>query len=193
MKKPLFLFKIAGKTSWRPLLRPRLEYSKSKRRVKKARFLSYDQLKALSWAEDLPAYLPLIRIRSIDRRTQDKRPSPTGLGSRRPSPRSGNHRLGQRESFSSHLANDFDALVKAIEKGALINANDRFGHTPLHFTAYKGNARFLQYLLRNGGDPNARGRHDSTPSAAWEEAPRPWKSQKVRMSTPEPTKRKPPA
>ena len=65
--------------------------------------------------------------------------------------------------------NNFDGLVKAVGQGALINANDRFGHTPLHYSAFKGNTRFLDYLLQNGGDPNARGKHLSTPlhSAAW--------------------------
>ena len=54
--------------------------------------------------------------------------------------------------------NNFDGLVKAVSQGALINANDRFGHTPLHYSAFKGNTRFLDYLLQNGGDPNARGK-----------------------------------
>ena len=64
---------------------------------------------------------------------------------------------------------DFNALAMEVSNGALVNANDRFGHTPLHYAAFKGNARFVDYLLRNGGDPNVRGRHDSTPlhSAAW--------------------------
>ena len=65
--------------------------------------------------------------------------------------------------------NDINALALSIEQGALINANDRFGHTPLHYCAFKGNARFVDYLLRNGGNPNVKGRHYSTPlhSAAW--------------------------
>lgn len=65
--------------------------------------------------------------------------------------------------------NDFEGLTRAVAQGALINANDYFGHTPLHYCAYKGNARFVDYLLRNGGNPNVQGRHMSTPlhSAAW--------------------------
>lgn len=71
--------------------------------------------------------------------------------------------------YQAIARNDFEGLAKAVEQGALINANDRFGHTPLHYCAYKGNGRFVDYLLRNGGDPNVRGRHLSTPlhSAAW--------------------------
>jgi ankyrin repeat protein len=84
--------------------------------------------------------------------------------------------LGQelidRKNDGLYLAiarDDFDALALEISNGALLNANDRFGHTPLHYAAFKGNARFVDYLLRNGGNPNTRGRHDSTPlhSAAW--------------------------
>ncbi|MDG1137957.1 MAG: DUF4836 family protein [Opitutales bacterium] len=65
--------------------------------------------------------------------------------------------------------NDLNALAQSIDQGALINANDRLGHTPLHYCAFKGNARFVDYLLRNGGNPNVKGRHYSTPlhSAAW--------------------------
>ncbi len=61
------------------------------------------------------------------------------------------------------------AVVASIKEGALINAPDRFGHSPMHYAAYKGNAAIVEYLISKGGDPNARGRHDSTPlhSAAW--------------------------
>lgn len=64
---------------------------------------------------------------------------------------------------------NFEALTKEVENGALINANDRFGHSPLHYSSYKGNLRFVDYLLQNGGDPNTQGKHKSTPlhSAAW--------------------------
>ena len=65
--------------------------------------------------------------------------------------------------------NDLNAVALSIQQGALINANDRFGHTPLHYCAFKGNARLVDYLLRNGGNANVKGRHHSTPlhSAAW--------------------------
>ena len=71
--------------------------------------------------------------------------------------------------YSAIANNDFNLLAQEVEKGALINANDRFGHTPMHYAAYKGNAEFVQFLLSKGGDPNARGRQNSTPlhSATW--------------------------
>ena len=65
--------------------------------------------------------------------------------------------------------NDFQSLQQALQMGALINANDHFGHSPLHYAAYKGNESFVDFLLRNGGNPNAQSKHLSTPlhSAAW--------------------------
>lgn len=147
-----------------------LDIQKANEALRKLGSLSYDQLKTLSWAEDFGR----LTLRSTH---SDQL---TGLLKTRDDSMQGwevvAHHLGQEiidsineNLFRAIIANDFDAMIQAIDKGALINANDRFGHTPLHFTAYKGNARILQFLLRNGGNPNARGRHDSTPlhSAAW--------------------------
>jgi ankyrin repeat protein len=71
--------------------------------------------------------------------------------------------------FLAIAQDDLNAVVEAVALGALINANDRFGHSPLHYAAYRGNAFIVDYLLSNGGNPNARGNHLSTPlhSAAW--------------------------
>ena len=71
--------------------------------------------------------------------------------------------------FLAIAQDDLNAVVEAVAMGALINANDRFGHSPLHYAAYRGNAYIVDYLLSNGGDPNARGNHLSTPlhSATW--------------------------
>ena len=71
--------------------------------------------------------------------------------------------------FAAIAQNNLNSTVKAVQEGALINATDRFGHSPLHYAAYKGTSRIVDYLLRNGGDPNTKGRHESTPlhSAAW--------------------------
>jgi len=71
--------------------------------------------------------------------------------------------------FLAIAQDDLNEVVEAVTLGALINANDRFGHSPLHYAAYKGNAYIVDYLLRHGGDPNTRGNHLSTPlhSAAW--------------------------
>ena len=59
----------------------------------------------------------------------------------------------------------FKSLQQAVQMGALINANDHFGHSPLHYAAYKGNAGFVEFPFQNGGNPNARSKHLSTPLA----------------------------
>ncbi|MBN38875.1 MAG: hypothetical protein CMI29_10475 [Opitutae bacterium] len=171
MKKPLFpLSKSRKKLLENHFFALDLDIQKTNQALRKLDSLSYDQLKTLSWAQDF-AKLTLWSSGSTEL---------TGLIKAKDKSLHGwevfAKHLGQEmiDSINENLyraisTNNFEALAQAIEKGALINANDRFGHTPLHFTAYRGNARMLQYLLRKGGNPNARGRHDSTPlhSAAW--------------------------
>ena len=55
--------------------------------------------------------------------------------------------------YQAIAQNDFQSLQKAVQMGALINANDHFGHSPLHYAAYKGNEGFVDFLLRNGVIP----------------------------------------
>ena len=177
-----FLREVQMKKPLRPLSKSRtkllegnsfaldLDLSWANESMRKLDSLSYDHLKKLSWVQDFSRF-------TVHSPESSKL---TGLLKTRDNSMQGwevvAHHFGQEiidsineNLFQAILTNNFEAIIEAIEKGALINANDRFGHTPLHFTAYKGNARILQYLLRNGGDPNARGRHDSTPlhSAAW--------------------------
>ena len=81
----------------------------------------------------------------------------------------GQELIDQRNAllYQAIAQNDFQALQQAVKMGALINANDHFGHSPLHYAAYKGNEGFVDFL-RNGGDPNTRSKHLSTlHSAAW--------------------------
>ena len=73
-----------------------------------------------------------------------------------------------QQIFLAIAQNDINLVIQAVKQGALINATDRFGHSPIHYAAYKGNPRIVDYLLNNGGDPNIRGRHESTlHCAAW--------------------------
>ena len=74
-----------------------------------------------------------------------------------------------QEIFQAIAQDNLNLVIQAVQKGSLINATDRFGHSPLHYAAYKGNPRIVDHLLNNGGNPNIRGRHESTPlhSAAW--------------------------
>jgi len=71
--------------------------------------------------------------------------------------------------FQAIAKNDINSVIKSVQQGAMINASDRFGHTPIHYAAYKGNPRIVDFLLNNGANPNVQGRHKSTPlhSAAW--------------------------
>ena len=147
-----------------------LDLQKANRSLRKLDNLNYDQLKTLSWVQDFSSLTLLsgnegkltgtLKLADVDKQGWEVVAK----------------HVGQElidsineDLFRSVALNDFTAAVQAVKSGALINATDRFGHTPLHFTAYKGNARILQFLLRNGGNPNVQGRHDSTPlhSAAW--------------------------
>ena len=147
-----------------------LDLQKGNRSLRELDNLSYDQLKTLSWVQDF-SNLTLL---------SDKGGKLTGTLKLADGEKQGWEVIAQHvgqelidsineELFRSVSLNDFTATVQAVKSGALINATDRFGHTPLHFTAYKGNAQILRFLLRNGGNPNVQGRHDSTPlhSAAW--------------------------
>ena len=71
--------------------------------------------------------------------------------------------------FRAIAANDLRAVDQQIRQGALVNAPDRSGHTPMHFAAYRGSPEIFEYLLRNGGRIDVRGRNLGTPlhSAAW--------------------------
>ncbi len=86
------------------------------------------------------------------------------------------HHIGQslidqvnHDIFQAISQNNLNSTIQAVKRGALLNATDRFGHSPMHYASYKGNPRIVEYLLRSGGDPNTKGRHKSTPlhSAAW--------------------------
>jgi len=132
--------------------------------------LSFDQLKYISWLDEFSNF----NLKSNNQRglsgklklsNADQQPWSLMVD-----------RLGQEwidqintRLFLAIARDDLNEVVEAVAMGALINANDRFGHSPLHYAAYRGNAYIVDYLLRNGGDPNTRGNHLSTPlhSAAW--------------------------
>lgn len=132
--------------------------------------LSFDQLKYISWLDEFSNF----NLRSNNQ---------GGLSGKLKLSTAGRQpwsliidRLGQEwidqinaRLFLAIARDDLNEVVEAVAMGALINANDRFGHSPLHYAAYRGNAYIVDYLLRNGGDPNTRGNHLSTPlhSAAW--------------------------
>lgn len=132
--------------------------------------LSFDQLKRIRWLDECKN----LSIR------MDKHGVLFGKLILSQSDQQGWHvladRLGQEwidlinaRLFLGIARDDLNEVMESVAMGALINANDRFGHSPLHYAAYRGNAYIVDYLLRHGGNPNTRGNHLSTPlhSAAW--------------------------
>jgi uncharacterized protein len=53
------------------------------------------------------------------------------------------------------LANDARAVTALLQKGAKVNAANRYGVSPLAIAASNGNAAMVQVLLREGADPKA--------------------------------------
>jgi ankyrin repeat protein len=138
--------------------------------LREPRGLSFDQLKKISWLDPFSQFT----IKSVDEsnlkgslKLTESKIHPWALLT---------DLLGQEwidqindQLFLAIARDDLNAVVESVAMGALINANDRFGHSPLHYAAYRGNTYIVDYLLRNGGDPDTRGKHLSTPlhSAAW--------------------------
>ncbi len=132
--------------------------------------LSFDQLKQISWLDDYRNFsIRLTEKGNLQGNLQLSQPEKQGWEVIA-------DRLAQEwidqinaRLFLAISRDDLNEVIEAVAMGALINANDRFGHSPIHYAAYRGNAYVVDYLLRNGGDPNARGNHQSTPlhSAAW--------------------------
>lgn len=147
-----------------------LNISGANRAMRKLESLTYEQLKTLSILDDFTRLTLLTREKGTltgTLKTDDKKKQGWEVAARH---------LGQQiidaanqNLFRAIAMEDLNAVAEELKQGAMVNANDRFGHSPVHYAAFKGNARILQYLLRNGGDPNNKGRHESTPlhSAAW--------------------------
>lgn len=140
------------------------------RSLRQADGLSFDQLKRISWLDECKNFsLRMVRHGAL-----------SGMLTLSQANRQGwqvlADRLGQEwidlinaRLFLAIARDDLNEVIESVAMGALINANDRFGHSPLHYAAYRGNAYIMDYLLRHGGNPNTRGNHLATPlhSAAW--------------------------
>lgn len=54
-------------------------------------------------------------------------------------------------------------VVRAIESGGVVDAQDREGRTPLFYAVGEGDAAITAELLRRGASPNAQDKHLETP------------------------------
>ena len=62
-----------------------------------------------------------------------------------------------------HYASANDVVEALLEKGAIIDANDKYQQTPLHNAARDGRIDVLAYLLQRGANPNAQNVDGWTP------------------------------
>jgi len=132
--------------------------------------LSFDQLKQISWLDDFSNLSICITEQGV-LLGELKLSQPEKQGWELFADRLGQEWIDRINAriFLAIARDDLNEVIESVAMGAMINANDRFGHSPLHYAAYRGNAYIVDYLLRHGGDPNTRGNHLSTPlhSAAW--------------------------
>ena len=132
--------------------------------------LGFDQLKQISWLDDFSNLSVRLNQKGILLGNL-KLSQPDKHGWQLLTDRIGQEWIDQINSrlFLAISQDNLNEVIDAVTMGAMINANDRFGHSPLHYAAYRGNAYIVDYLLRQGGDPNTQGHHLSTPlhSAAW--------------------------
>ena len=132
--------------------------------------LSFDQLKQISWLDDF-SNLSIHLTKHGILRGDLKLSQPYKQGWEIIGDRLAQEWIDRINArlFLAIARDDLNEVIESVAMGSMVNANDRFGHSPLHYAAYQGNAYIVDYLLRHGGDPNTRGKHLSTPlhSAAW--------------------------
>ena len=109
------------------------------RSIRRTQNLPYNYYKNLDWIE----HISNIRMFSeqetliLNLRLHDKKINALNLVIEY----FGQELIDQRNAllYQAIAQNDFQTLQQAVKMGALINANDHFGHSPLHYAAYKGN------------------------------------------------------
>jgi ankyrin repeat protein len=67
------------------------------------------------------------------------------------------------ELLDASKKGDVEKVKKLLKEGADVNAKDRFGFTPLHYTALNGHFEVVKLLIERGADVNAKTNGGWTP------------------------------
>ena len=78
-------------------------------------------------------------------------------------PRPGVDEYGRIPLHYSAVDGDFDALVRLLESGSPIDAQDDNGWTALHFATQDSHSRLVEELLRRGANPNLVNSYGNSP------------------------------
>jgi len=69
-------------------------------------------------------------------------------------PRPGVDEYGRIPLHYAAVDGDFDALIRLLDSGSLVDAQDDNGWTALHFAAQDARFRIVEELLKRGANPN---------------------------------------
>lgn len=67
------------------------------------------------------------------------------------------------ELLDASKKGDVEKVKKLLKEGADANAKDRFGFTPLHYTALNGHFEVVKLLIERGADVNAKDKDGGLP------------------------------
>ena len=65
--------------------------------------------------------------------------------------------------YIAALQNNTESLKNLIEKGADVNAKNKYEQTTLHYAAREGHTEIVEFLIEKGADVNAKDKYGWTP------------------------------